>query len=420
MKNRPLYIILGFNLLTIFMFVYGPINWGIDNLEMTSIYVLINLLFFYLGGRFFVFKSDENQVIESKTISHFIIFIALAIELYVVSNRAMVTPFRIDLFFSKVAEGLFNPADGYREKVRSIEEGVAGISNYIGLIISPVTLYFQVYFLLNFNHQSIFKKAFILFFYTLEISSWIAVGTNKGIVDMFLLWLVSRLITLENKKIKLGYLFRLMSLGVIVIFVFVNSMISRIGASENLELLERFSENLGKFEIKTSGVYGKLDAVTRFGLTQITSYLSQGYHQLSLALKEPPTFSYGLGSSWIQISIGKKILGDDFFDLTYIGILEKKYGISSTVSWHSMYTWLASDISFWGVPIVFFFIGMFFNNTWKSSLATRRVSTICLFFLFFQMAFYFFANNQVFSFSIIPFLIYFTWWIIGKKISVSV
>jgi len=95
---------------------------------------------------------------------------------------------------------------------------------------------------------------------------------------------------------------------------------------------------------------------------------------------------------------------------TYLSLLEN-YGIDSHVNWHTIYVWLANDFTFIGVPIIIYLIGLMFARTWCDSVKGDNDTAIPLFTLFLVMVFYFFANNQVLSFSFMPFVV---WWLLYR------
>jgi hypothetical protein len=144
-------------------------------------------------------------------------------------------------------------------------------------------------------------------------------------------------------------------------------------------------------------------------LAQLSSYLCQGYYALSLSLTEwldgnVFCFSYGLGSNWFKINVAESIIPNlDIISKTYQGFLEVKYGIDPEASWHSLYLWLANDVTFIGVPIVVYALAYYCGYFWKSAVNQVRVVDAPITILLLMVFVYSFANNQVFSFSFIAF-----------------
>jgi hypothetical protein len=62
--------------------------------------------------------------------------------------------------------------------------------------------------------------------------------------------------------------------------------------------------------------------------------------------------------------------------------------------WHSIYPWIASDVSFPGTIFIVFFIGRLFAFSWIDSLQGSNPFAIAAFAQLLTMLFYFPANNQ--------------------------
>jgi hypothetical protein len=67
--------------------------------------------------------------------------------------------------------------------------------------------------------------------------------------------------------------------------------------------------------------------------------------------------------------------------------------------WHSLYPWIASDLSFPGTIVFMFVIGWFFGLVWIDVAFCQNPFAVCLFALFLIMLFYIPANNQVLGFA---------------------
>ena len=74
------------------------------------------------------------------------------------------------------------------------------------------------------------------------------------------------------------------------------------------------------------------------------------------------------------------------------------YPWSSTLNWHTAYTWFANDFSFLGTIILMFFIGLYFGIVVNKALTARNTKIfIALFTTMMVMFFYFPMNNQIFN-----------------------
>ncbi len=124
-----------------------------------------------------------------------------------------------------------------------------------------------------------------------------------------------------------------------------------------------------------------------------SSYLSQGYYGMSQALTLDWTPMFGLGNSMFVVDT----VSDHFFDIkqyTYQSKLEP-LGWDSKVRWHSMYTWLANDVSFYGVVVVMFFIGIIFSMMFRDAIETHNPFAQASIFFYILMIIFIPCNNQV-------------------------
>jgi hypothetical protein len=63
--------------------------------------------------------------------------------------------------------------------------------------------------------------------------------------------------------------------------------------------------------------------------------------------------------------------------------------------WHTLYTWLASDVTFVGVPLIIFLMGRILAQSWIDAVAKASPYAVVLFALLTIAVFYASANNQV-------------------------
>lgn len=124
-----------------------------------------------------------------------------------------------------------------------------------------------------------------------------------------------------------------------------------------------------------------------------SSYLSQGYYGMSLALTKEWTPMFGLGNSKFVVNILSSHLRD-IRPYTYQAKIEE-YGWDSVKNWHSIYTWLANDVSFYGVVIVMFLIGMTFGMMFQDAIVTKNPLARASVFFYILMMLFIPCNNQI-------------------------
>lgn len=414
----PIKILVYFNLLTLLIFILGPVNWELNNQTLVVTYVLLNILSLYLGYKrgiktYLIVKNKTNFESNKKFVYTVIMVYALWF-IPLIYLRLGLTSFSILAILEKLLFGITNPSILYYEKVDRLSNGEASSLNSLNTLISPIIYCFIPVVVLYFKNFGWFVKAIVIFLIIIECVSWVSIGTNKGVVDVALIFLFTGLIV-DPKLYKLSRKVIIILLAIIgILYIFVFNMFSRFGANENLEVLERIEFNVLGNPLKTSGFYENMAMSKKFAIMQVESYLSQGYFNLGLAFESPITWTFGFGNSMVGIKMWKILTNQELLSQTYLGILERKNNIDPSVAWHSIYVWLASDFTFVGVPFVIFFIGYLFAKSWLDSIYKRTIYANIVFCLFAQMIFYFFANNQVISFSFFPFIVMISLWIFKR------
>jgi len=126
-----------------------------------------------------------------------------------------------------------------------------------------------------------------------------------------------------------------------------------------------------------------------------TGYLSGGYYGLSKCLTLPFKWTYGIGNSVAASSIVKFLFGIDLYEQTYIYRMEETFGIPGKSAWHTIFPWLASDISFFGIPLLFFLISYYYGKSWREILVYNNPISMLLFSLLSVLFVFVVANNQI-------------------------
>ena len=244
--------------------------------------------------------------------------------------------------------------------------------------------------------------------------TWLGIGTRKGLFDIIIIiafvFLARHNDYVDDSKKRKRFFRVVLVSSILFVFYFVFSNLSRYGLTFNEISDFNIDKTIRPFYINYCPMW------LLVSLANITGYLCQGYYALSVGLSIgiiPPTF---LGMSWFTMVIANK-MGLDPMPHTYLSLLER-YGIDSHVNWHTIYIWLANDFTFIGVPLVILIIGYAFANTWCECVEGKNAVAIPTFSLFLIMVFYFYANNQVLSFSFIPFVVWCLLYVLSRSLRV--
>lgn len=128
----------------------------------------------------------------------------------------------------------------------------------------------------------------------------------------------------------------------------------------------------------------------------LTTYLSGGYYGLSLCLKLPFEWTYGLGHSYSLSVIADRFLGLPFyFDNGYVMRMEQQFGWPAMSKWHTIFPYLASDLTFYGAIMFFVVIGIIYAIAYVEVLRYKNPLSLLLFTTLNIMLVFVPANNQL-------------------------
>ncbi|WP_299744269.1 hypothetical protein [uncultured Rossellomorea sp.] len=412
---KPLLIVEAYLVFTIILYIFGPWDWPTHN--VLKFYLLIflyhiafisgyfmsmqNVSFIRLNNNFFVNEEKRNRIIQM-IIRYLNIAIIVYLILAVVNAIRVVglSGFSPVSYYNEVINGLNNPAGQYFEKFDQGSLYGGSFLSYANVLLSPLlwpVIPLSIYYFkeLKFN-----KKVLVILAILLESSRWVATGTNKGIFDMafvIITMLLIKNIFRKPKKTIVRKKYATWKVAIILIWpliYFVDAISGRLGGDKiNFSTI---NPNVGINE--ESFFMQIMPESFETGLIFLTSYVTQGYYAMSMALSMPYTPMFGVGNSVFLMSNFKQISGMEVFQNTYQSKVEATFGWAALNKWHTFYTWIANDVSFIGVIFIMFIIGYIYASVWKDVVINENPVAITLMALFTIMFAYISANNQVLSY----------------------
>jgi len=396
----PLIVAQSYLLFTVLLFFFGPWPWPIVNVEKVLLFLLCCQSMFAFGYYIAIRTKKVKKLKETLNVKKIIkiclqISILTLIPLFYI--RTGIILLDINTVLMEIYNGIINPGEQYIKKILSYQKESSNVVLIvITLISAPFTWMILPLSLYYWNSLSLSYKIAIFFVISVNTLSWIAIGTNKGLFDLIIVYLSILLIqhvysVNKKRKTMFKYIF-LLTVLIIVISYFTIAIESRMGG---------INKSIDNPEISVDEeriLYRVTPEVFKGSLISLGSYLTQGYYGLSLSLEEPYTPTLGLGNSiFISSFLEEKLKIDYFIKNSYPSKIEK-HGWDRLVNWHTFYVWFASDITFFGLPLLMFILGYFLSVIWKDILINENPYAISIFSLLLMLIFYIPANNQVFSF----------------------
>ena len=140
---------------------------------------------------------------------------------------------------------------------------------------------------------------------------------------------------------------------------------------------------------------GALGETFAFPLVMFSGYLSQGYYGLSLSLEQPFTWTSFAGSSYSVSVILNQFFGTEFWvERSYPYLVGYSTGWDQT-KWHTVFAWLASDLTFTGVVLFMGLMGFIYGRAWREILVHQNPFALMMFAMMNIGLAYAPANNQL-------------------------
>lgn len=400
LKNIPLTVVISFNLFTLLIFVTAPMKWKTDNISLFLIYSLFCQFMIVLGYHI-GFKRFTKTFLKEKILSTLPQYGLNLIFIFYIVTFLIKYAYLLRLQFYDVL-GMINflligVGDSRLGYVLSLDTTRPyTISWIVYFLISIVDQLFFIICFLQWKQMNNYKKYLTIFLVLIELFYWIGRGTNFGVIIM-----VTTLIfaySYKFKSIKLSFLKNIKYIFIVIILligsisIFSTIMNNRRGNST----LDYQQFNLGAATVDENDiVFSVVPPAIQDTYMYVVSYLSQGYYHTCLALDLDFNTTYFLGNNPSVIDLAK-VFGVDVWKDTYMYRLKEK-GVDPLINWHSAYTWYASDVSFYCVPILLSFIGYLFGISWYLGLKQHDFLSKIMFVILGNMLLFLFANNTYLS-----------------------
>ncbi len=390
--------------LTVLVFAVGPWAWPVR--EPLALYCFLAACHVGLGLGYFIGVSTEPRPharvysgvhSSSLRITRISIFLAAIKAIPSYLRQTGIASFSVQGVLQGLLAGIINPGQQYASKLAYYAETQTSIPWILfSAITAPLAWLMVPLSMVHWDSLTGAQKIMCIGALVLDIIGWISVGTNKGILDSALLIVIGlaiRQLTRPHRRAPRRSVRVLAVLLMTIPLVYlVITVQSRLGGVSTYG----WSSGVGVDWDRP------LIAITprplKNALIVISSYMTQGYYGLSLAMCEPFSSTFGIGNSLFLTSLFERLFGvTDIVGLTYPGKIEYM-GWDRLVNWHSFYTWIASDVSFYGVPFVMILVGWMLAVSWIGASCCGDPYSTGMFTLMVMLVVYIPANNQVFAF----------------------
>ena len=360
------------------------------------VYLCIINIGFYIGskGKIIEVVNSKNKFQYIYSILSYSLFIAVFLQ--IVNFAFLVSEGKISLDLSSLGSNYVSYYENYNEK-----KDVESFSrDFNFLLISSVPKFISL--CLGLFYFKILKRKekikLILLIMLILLNDTIAKGNQKSIGDIVIFGLLAFVVNVDFEKYKKKLYYVSLLTGILLLFFMGYSQYSRY-TSRDLDIKD-INQNVYEYasfdlEHPMFKVFG--DKIG-FGISFfVTSYLSDGYYGLSKCLELDFEWTYGFGNSLALQATYDKVTGENIYNQTYLGRMEKEYNIQGKAQWHTIFPWLASDITFVGALLIFFPISYIYGKSWKEAIIYKNPVSYIMVCLLTVMFVFVPANNQILS-----------------------
>jgi hypothetical protein len=329
--------------------------------------------------------------------------------------RLEFAPFDIAGMVGRLMAGVQDPHYGYA----ATQEKTGGPIPW--MVYFVISIFNQLFFAAGFLSWSRLTRRAKALFVTLvgiDLFYWVGIATSFGAVSLATTFGLSTMFWKPRMtRWRIGKSARR--------FVLLASLLAGTIAffSHNLYRRSNFAEiDVRQYEVAQSPILLDHPAFTVIPQSlwptyiMVVSYLGQGYYHTCSAFDlefRPTAF---LGNNPAAIGLGRMV-GIDVWPDTYMHRLQPR-GIDELGVWHSAYTWFASDVSFYGVPVLLAIVGYLFGFSWGQGLQGDFLSRL-VFLMFGNVLLFLFANNTYLSSVFYAFMVFVPLWLVTRLVGVA-
>lgn len=390
---------------SVLLFTTGPYKWYDVEMDKVLLYIVILYVSFALGYIFYIRKQSDNNHYIVKNLRElrytwkisFLLNLGILIALIVWWQRFYALGGELSL------SALINPAMGYYGASENTYIA-SGISK-LGILFWGLSYFVIPIALIYWKKIAFVQKVLFIIYIFSGIITYLGTGTMKLIGDLIIsisVVTIAKASAFHNEKHVLNgnikpkkrtlFIPLMLLILAFICFNFIQS--SRMEFKDiDIYKVTGFFNDFGSFDDTNLWI-------VLFGPTivHLCGYISNGYAGLGLAMNLPFEWTYGFGFSRALTEYGEQYL--NFFDPrinSYLFRNELISGWPAGVLWSTAFVWFASDVSYAGVVLLLFCVGVFFASVWKDYLNRKSLLTLTILTQISIFIVYLPANNQLFQ-----------------------
>jgi len=298
------------------------------------------------------------------------------------------------LSFSALGENYIDLYSGYIRGASRVN--AAYLAKIFFNTTAGLCLFFASFFISKLTRVQ--KSMFLFVISAYLVTSVLGSGKQKYLGDVVVAGLVylAFIKARNNLKIRAVKLFSFFLLSGVVFCVFLEILRQRYAAAGiGIDNINEVVHPLMYWDVG-SVFFDVVGERYGFSLAIFLGYFTNGLYGLYLSLTLPFEWTYFVGNSYSLTRIVEMVIGDSgvIYDSSYPVRVGDLYGWDAS-KWHSLYAWMASDFTFYGVVVIAGFFGLIYGHIWLASLNATRVAAGPLFSMLTLGLVFSLANNQL-------------------------
>jgi len=404
-RYLPLNIYSAFTCFTIASLMGGPVIYKEINYTILLAYIAMLMIIFSIGyiwgakGSLYATATEGTSNAENKFKLYlrirplFRLLIICSIASFIIQWYSFVISGGV-INIEKMGESYINSYANYERGQAQI--GLVYILNIFNQSLVSMTLLFGIYYIKNLNNTYRWMFVFIIVSYLLIYV--VALGKQKYFGDLivFIFFFIFINQAAQRRRQKYAHLISISMLCLVAFIVFVEILNQRyMAVGIGLHNISEKAHPLISWD-QTSIFFDVFGEKYGFAIGVFQFYFTNGLYGLSLCLQLPFEWTYFVGNSYSLSRVLEILSGDSLniveYSYPYRAGVELGWGADK---WHSLFAWLASDITFIGVLVLTLFFARFYAKLWIEAIRSSNPFSGPLFIYFSLGLVFSYANNQL-------------------------
>lgn len=389
-------IICTYTLLTLLLAFCGPIKFGFDILPAikVALYIAVFLLITFCGmtRESAIYNKPIYSPINRKYIIKVIqmtLFIVFPIKLLLLLSS-------IKIYGMPQLNGLFRTmANVYTELHTSayVENIFRQIDSFTKFV-SYFAIFGGYFCRKELNRGS--KLLLLMDFFLEVIYSLLFIATMRSLLTYVVLYMSTNLISSfsSQRKHDKKEIRKIVLICIILAILFMNIVSARFSLwnSNNSYIYD------SNYDFSNIFLFWCSNDNLKFGVCSALSYFTQGYYGLSLAFQVPFKWTFFLGNARGINSMVSALFPSvpDLITETYPVRAGALFGYDGLAHWYTIFSWLASDFTFFGALIIMYLVARLYAKTIIDSVEGKNPLAFSVFVLLNIGYIFLVANNQLF------------------------